>query len=178
MKEENIKNEPVNNNKKKNTTIIITILILLIVVAIVFAYFKLNDKPNSGDNKPDIQVDNTTKYSQYRLSSNSLENFDLHFLQLENNNKNKVYSPLSIKYALGMLKEGTNGETRNQIDNIIGTYNTKKYINSENMSFANALFIKDSYKDSIKDTYINTLTSKYNAEVMYDSFETPNEFMG
>jgi len=42
------------------------------------------------------------------------------------------------------------------------------------MSFANAMFIKDTYKNSIKDSYINTLTSKYNAEVKLDSFTTPD----
>ena len=110
----------------------------------------------------------------YRLSGNSLENFDLRFLQLENEKKNKIYSPLSIKYALEMLKEGANGEAKEQISNIIGTYSSKKYINSENMSFANALFIKDSFKNSIKDSYVSTLSSKYNAEVVYDSFKTPN----
>ena len=59
---------------------------------------------------------------------------------------NKLYSPLSIKYALEMLAEGANGESKEQISNIIGTYNAKKYTNSSNMSFANALFIKNSFK--------------------------------
>ena len=41
------------------------------------------------------------------------------------------------------------------------------------MSFANGLFIKDSFKDSVKSTYIDTLNTKYNAEIVYDSFATP-----
>ena len=73
-----------------------------------------------------------------------------------------------------MLEEGANGESKDQISNIIGTYSAKKYTNSSNMSFANALFIKDSFKKSIKDSYVNTLSSKYNASVVYDSFTTPN----
>ena len=64
-----------------------------------------------------------------------LEQFDLYFLQLENGKQNKIYSPLSIKYALEMLEEGTNGESKTQISSIIGNYEAKKYINSKNMSF-------------------------------------------
>ena len=41
--------------------------------------------------------------------------FELLFLKLENQKENKIYSPLSIKYALKMLEDGTNGETKEQI---------------------------------------------------------------
>lgn len=104
-----------------------------------------------------------------RISGNSIEDFDLKFLQLENTRKNKVYSPLSIKYALLMLEEGASGNSRKQIANVIGDYKPKKYLNSQNMSFTNAMFIKNNYKDSIKTSYINNLKNKFNASVMYDS---------
>ena len=167
----------VNNNtnilkEKKNSKALIIIIVLLVILAFIIVYFvKFSDKNNStGKN----EAQNNNKYLAYRLSGNSLEDFDLYFLQLENEEKNKVYSPLSIKYALEMLKEGSNGESKDQISNIVGTYDAKKYTNNANMSFVNTLFIKDSFKDSIKDSYVNTLLSKYNANVIYDSFETPN----
>lgn len=56
------------------------------------------------------------------MSGNSLENFDLQFLKLENEEVNKVYSPLSIKYALQMLNDGASGASREQISAIIGNY--------------------------------------------------------
>lgn len=160
------------NQKKKGNSITIIAIILLIVIIFVFVYFVIFKDKDTSSGK--IEVQNNNQYLSYRLSGNSLEDFDLYFLQLENEKKNKIYSPLSIKYALEMLKEGANGESKEQISNIIGSYSSKKYINSENMSFANALFIKDSYKNSIKNSYINTLSNKYNAEVIYDSFATPN----
>lgn len=166
---ENSENNNANNLKKKNKIILIIIVLLLIFMCVYFIKFKDKNIPSD---KSEIQ--NNNKYLAYRLSGNSLEDFDLYFLQLENEEKNKIYSPLSIKYALEMLKEGTNGESKDQISNIIGTYSVKKYIDSANMSFANALFIKDSFKNSIKDSYVNTLLSKYNANVIYDSFETPD----
>lgn len=85
-----------------------------------------------------------------------------------------VYSPLSIKYALEMLSSGADKETKYQIDDILGTYTNKQYTSNKNMSFANALFINNSYKDNIKSSYIDTLKNKYNAEVIYDDFKNAN----
>ena len=151
-------------------------------------FFKIKDNNTTtskvGDKKDDNSLTDKDKdkdlsdenyNNKYKLSGNSLEDFDLYFLQLENERKNKVYSPLSIKYALSMLNEGANGKTKKQISSVIGDYNAKKYSNNSNMSFANALFIRDSFKDSIKDSYINTLSNKYNAEVIFDSFKTPDK---
>ena len=158
------------NNRKGVFTLILILVFIGGLVTVCFVKFK-----DSFFNGEKIEVENNNKYMSYRLTGNSLENFDLYFLQLENTNKNKVYSPLSIKYALAMLQEGAIGESKEQITNIIGTYNSKKYTNSNNMSFANAFFIKDTYKDSINDNYINTLKNKYNAEVKTDSFANPNK---
>jgi len=112
---------------------------------------------------------------KYALKSNSLEDFDLRFLQLENERKNKIYSPLSIKYTLAMLNEGTEGESKEQISNLIGEYKSNKYVNSENMSFANALFIRNLYKESVKESFITNLRNKYNANVEYDSFSSADK---
>lgn len=180
MDDHNVTNQIVNNEeefitvgKKKNNNFgIIMALILLVAIISICVYFGIfkNNDATSGNK----EIQNNNQYLAYRLSGNSLEDFDLYFLQLENEKKNKLYSPLSIKYTLGMLEEGAVDESKDQISNIIGTYSSKKYVNSENMSFANALFIKDSYKNSIKSSYVNKLSTKYNAEVIYDSFATPN----
>ena len=177
------------NNKNKKKKIIIIAIVLLIVATIGCIYFfkikdnntttsKVGDKKDGNsltDKDKDKDLSDENYHNKYKLSGNSLEDFDLYFLQLENERKNKVYSPLSIKYALSMLNEGANGKTKKQISSVIGDYNAKKYSNNSNMSFANALFIRDSFKDSIKDSYINTLSNKYNAEVIFDSFKTPNK---
>ena len=170
-----INNNNIDNNQKKNSNIWLIIVIILLVAAVAaWVYFVLLNGGNGNDLKYETEVNSENKYLTYSLSGNSLEEFDLYFLQLENEKVNKVYSPLSIKYALGMLEEGANGETKKQISNILGTYDIKKYPNSSNMSFANALFIRNAYKDSIKSSYIDTLSKKYNAEVIFDSFETPD----
>ena len=155
--------------KHKALKIIIILLVLALIACGVCWYLGLfNQKPTKQSTKK------KEVYSKYRLSGNDLEDFDLYFLQLENEEKNKVYSPLSIKYALEMLGEGASGESKTQIDNIIGKYKAKKYPNSENMSFANAMFIKDTFKDKVKEKYTNNLKEKYYAEVITDPFASPD----
>lgn len=167
---------PKKTNNKKKSLIIITIILVIIALGI-FIFFKVkvnknNSKPD--DNKENVEVKRENKYSEYQLKDNKLSNFDLYFLQLENNKQNMIYSPLSIKYVLEMLSSGTDGESKYQIDDILGTYTNKKYTNNKNMSFANALFVRNSYKDNIKTSYVDTLKDKYNAEVIYDDFKNVN----
>ena len=166
-------NNPLQENidKKISKKLIISML-LIITVLFVGVIFMLN-KDDKKD--PELnEVQNKPQMTNYRISGNSLEAFDLYFLQLENSKENKVYSPLSIKYALAMLEEGTSGDAKTQISNIIGDYQAKKYTNSKNMSFANAMFIKDTYKNSIKSNYTNSLMNKFGASIITDSFNTPN----
>lgn len=183
VKEENVEvNEtPVVNEykpeekKKGHKGLIIAIIaIVLVAVIAVLCYFLFFNK---GDNKDkEKEVTEKKQYnSEYRLSGNELEDFDVYFLKKEINNKNLVYSPLSIKYALAMLNEGTDNDSHQQIESVIGDYKAKKYENSTNMSFANALFIKDEFKEGIKQTYIDTLKERYGAEVSYDSFATTDK---
>ena len=174
-KKEEITFENKGDKKSKKTLVIGLIVTLLLIggaIGAYFAFFNGNGNKNSDPKKETKKEDK--KKSAYYITDNSIQDFDLHFLQLESGEKNKIYSPLSIKYALQMLKEGADGETKTQIENIIGDYKGKKYTNSSNLSLANAFFVKDTYKDSIKESYINTLTEKYNAEVLYDNFATPN----
>ncbi len=147
----------------------LVIVLFLIVGFTIYITHKANNGPEMN-----FERDIDTHYS-YRLSGNKLEDFDLSFLKMSSEYKaNMVYSPLSIKYALEMLAEGSTGETHKQLMDILGDYTPKKYTNSANMSFANAMFIKNTYKDSIKKEYVDNLLNKFNAEVVYDSFENPN----
>ncbi len=165
---------PIRNNKGNNI-ILVTILILVIACVGVGAYLLGNGKKDAKlDNKKESEVKNPELKSEFRLSGNGLEKFDLYFLQLENEEKNKVYSPLSIKYALEMLAEGSSGNTKAELDAILGNYVAKKYTNSKNMSFANAFFIRDTFNDKVKKDYIDLLKNKYNAEIIFDEFENPN----
>lgn len=152
---------------KKKTPLILIIIIILLIGALLIVYFL----PKNNKSKGKVSEEVKKVSSPYQMSGNSLEDFDLSFLQMENSDTNIVYSPLSIKYALAMLSEGAKGKTKEEIDAVVGKYLANKYTNSANMSFANALFVRDAYKDNVKENYITKLQSKYNAEVIFDTFE-------
>ena len=170
IEETNINNEPKKGSKKNKAPIVILILVLLILIAGAVYYFVFYNKKE--DNVKSINTNTNVEElsSEYRMSGNGLEDFDLAFMKLENDGQDMVYSPLSIKYALEMLADASEGESKAQIEAILGDYTSKKYVNSDNMSLANALFVKDTYKTSIKDQYSSMLQDKYNAELIYDSF--------
>lgn len=133
-----------------------------------------SDVANKDEEKVQIEAECNDVTMPSSMVGNAIEDFDFKFLQIENQKSNKVYSPISIKYALKMIEAGAAESSKTQISNLMGSYNVNKYINNDNMSFANGLFVKDTYKENIKDSYVNTLTNNYNAEIIYDSFKSPD----
>ena len=160
-------------NNKNSVVLIFSVLggLVFMLVIIAFIFFVMpfiNGKKTTTTKKAGVDVEET--YSTYRMTGNTLDKFDIAFLKFENNGKNKVYSPISMKYALAMLSEGSAENSKTQIDRLIGDYKSNKYINNEHMSFANAMFIRNTFKDSVKDEYKNNLKEKYTAEVIFDDF--------
>lgn len=180
VKEETTSVEPkvVENVPKKNkstkkaiiigTVVFIAVIVILLLVAVVLS------STNKEIGKTKKANTSKVEYNENTIKGNSLDNFDINFLRLEGKEANMIYSPLSIKYALSMLSDGADGESYNQIKSVIGDYKYKKYVNSANMSLANAMFVKDGYKELIKEKYVTDLKEKYDAEVVYDSFTSPD----
>lgn len=160
--------------KKSKAPIIIPIVITIIIAIGIAVIFITNSGKKADDNGGGKEETKAIQYSEYAMKDNTLSKFDLAFLKQENIVGNKIYSPLSIKYALAMLSEGSKGDSKTQIDSVIGKYSSKKYTNSNNLSLANALFIQENNKDGILSAYVDSLKENYNAEVVYDSFATPD----
>ncbi len=164
------------NNQKvkvKLTTIIVLAILIVIIVGIVIGISNNNDSKNNINTEQEktAQNENTQKDIE---KENEDSDLNFKFLKMENKKENIVYSPLSIKYALNMLNDGANGKTKTQIENVIRE-NLTKYDNIDNiLSLANALYIRDTYSQYVKDEYKNNLTNKYNAEIKYDAFKDAN----
>ena len=124
--------------------------------------------------RKEVVIQSYPMLSTLKMSGNGTEDFDFYFIKLNNDGENIVYSPLSIKYALEMLSEGAKGETKTQIDTILGSYRSGKYYNNKNVSFANAMFVNSNKASNINKTYTDNLKNKFNASVIYDSFENAN----
>lgn len=91
--------------------------------------------------------------------------------------KNYMFSPLSIKLALGLLLNGTDGETRDEIMNVLGIsgvdsfneYNKKLmdlYGNDKTytLDIANSIFLNtDRAEGDFKEDYVKTLGLFYGA---------------
>ncbi|MDO5002702.1 MAG: serpin family protein [bacterium] len=163
-------NQKKGKSSKKMAIILLAVLIFIVIVAFfVYRYIK---EDNQKEEKKKSIVNTQKEYkSEYKMTGNDIQDFDLYFLQLESAKKNAIYSPLSIKYALAMLQDGAENDTKAQISNLIGDYKTKKYTNSANMSLANALFVKDTMKKEVKTDYAQKINNKYGAEVVYDDFK-------
>jgi len=98
--------------------------------------------------------------------------FDFELLKMNNSEKNVIYSPLSILYALKMIQEGAKANTLEEISKVVGNIELPKYKNIDRiLSLANGLFVKEGYYGHVKEKYIETLKDKYDAEVMKDPFE-------
>ena len=102
----------------------------------------------------------------------NLENFDIKMLKLENKKENMIYSPLSIKYALNLVRYGADGKTKDELDSVLGTKEITKYDNiKDHLSLANSVFIKTSFKDFVLSSYLEDVKNNLNTEIMYDDFK-------
>ena len=97
------------------------------------------------------------------------------FFNLEKSGENIIYSPLSIKNGLSLLNAGAAGETKTEIENILGDAELPKYQNVPNvLSVANGVFIRDSFSNKVLSSYSDTVSQKYQADLIYDSFAGTN----
>ena len=135
-----------------STFLLVSITIILLVAFLVLIYMIILGFRNKQTNKQIANIDtsliiNNTENElmdnntsliinpiENEIKNDIVSNFDLSFLKLENQKENKVYSPLSIKYALKMLEDGTTGDSKSQISKVVGNTSLTKYNSNNNMS--------------------------------------------
>ncbi len=154
---------------RKGNKILVIFFIILFIVGIGVGLI-VGKRIKKGSNE-ESKKDNSSEI----VNVDSNQSFNIQMFQLENQKQNMIYSPLSMKYALKLLGEGANGNTKDEIDKVVGTGNISTYQNVENhLSLANSVFIRDTYKEYVKASYIDSVQSKYNSEVIYDEFNDAN----
>ena len=89
--------------------------------------------------------------------------------------QNYMISPYSVEIALSMLREGSAGDTLKEIEAVAPKRNIKTLSVKNRVNVSNALFVKDIYKQDVRDTYYSLMDEEYNADVIYDSFESPDK---
>lgn len=155
-------------------SILLTIICIICVGALIYLKSRENQpKPRSQQVEPQKQ-EPLAPSSELKLSGNGLADFDLAFLKKTDGTSNMIYSPLSIKYALAMLSDGAAGDSKAQIEGLIGDYKPTPYLNSANRSIANAMMVRSDVAEGVKESYTSTIADKYNASLIVDTFETPD----
>ena len=101
--------------------------------------------------------------------------FNIKLIKTVNSNYNSNYliSPYSIEVALNMLKEGSDNNTKTEIESVVGNRKIP-LLSSNKVKIANAIFIKDIYKKYIEKDFKNNLNNNYKAEILYDEFKKPD----
>lgn len=142
--------------KKKTVIIIIAMLVIIFITSLVI----------SKNNENTIRKRNISKVD-YKFTLNFIKEVD------KNRKDNYLVSPYSVEVALNMLRDGTSGNSKKQIEDALG----KRVINNlsvnKNIKIANGLFVKDLYKKDISNKYVKGLKNDYSADVIYDEFKTP-----
>ena len=139
--------------------VIVAVLLLIIVVLILIKLEvgKINKNRNSNSEDGEFSVAFIQKSHQMLSSSNYM------------------ISPYSVEVALSMVREGADGETLSDIEEIVPERKIKDLSIPGKIGIANALFIKNSRKKDVKSSFQDTLVTKYQSEIIYDDFHTPKK---
>ena len=150
--------------KRKEKILIFSTMIIMVVgicTGLFYAYKNKDLKPSQEESQ--AQTSNTS--FDYDMLKEANKNYK---------NSNYLISPYSMKIAISMVRDGANGDTRSQIEKMIGNDNIELLNSKERISTANSLFVKDEYKDRISDSYYDNIKNKYDGEIIYDNFLSPD----
>ncbi len=106
----------------------------------------------------------------------TIGNFNVDIIKVTNaerKNTNYLISPYNIEVALNMLREGANGNTKDELDKVLGNRKINDVSIKDKLNIANGIFIKNTYQKEIKPSFVNTLRTNYQTEVLYDEFKEP-----
>ena len=117
---------------------------------------------------------NSEKAEEKIKEKESINDFSTNIIKIVNNNEDSNYliSPYSIEIALNMLKLGASNNTLREINNAVPNRNISD-IRNDKVKVANAIFVKDVYKNYIEKNFYDNLKKMYDSEILFDEFKTP-----
>jgi serine protease inhibitor len=108
--------------------------------------------------------------------------FGVKLLQQSEKDGTRLYSPVSILYALGMTLNGANGETKTQMEKTLGL--TADELNRAMLAYrsslpadgaakiANSIWIRDTENLKVSGDFLKTDSAYYNAEIYRAAFDS------
>lgn len=116
----------------------------------------------------------TSCFKENNKKYNTKNGFNIKLIKSTIKKENYLISPYSIEIALNMLKEGANGNTKDEIEKVLPNRKISDISIKNRLNIANSLFIKDKYKNTIKKDFKIALVDSYDSEILYDEFMTPD----
>ena len=158
------------NNDKKTIIIVLVVIVFIIAASILGCKYYASHHIEKDDNK-----NSNTNNSEPAPVVNEKE-YNTRLIKTVHGTQkgNYLISPYSIEIALNMLKDGANGESKNQIEQLIKTRNIPTFNVKNRINVANATFIKEDYAQFIESGYYQKLKG-YKADLVYDKFITPDK---
>jgi len=159
------------------------------IIIILFGCGKEEVSVVSGELKPII----LNEQGQKLVSSSNFFSFEIFktIQASEPSGKNLMISPLSISYALGMLYNGANGNTKDEIRKMLGFSNlSDEQVNSNfqsltkaltsidekvNVSIANSIWYRKDF--TVLADFLNTNQTYFGAEIQSLNFGDPNSLL-
>ena len=162
--------------------IIVTILVIAIVIAcallIKAAFTEKKTNPSEVDDPKPTTIPTVTPTPSKEIDVTMTNDYNTDIIKLFHASANKtnyLLSPYNIEIALNMLRDGADGNTKTELDKVLGNRTINNIIVKNKISVANAIFIKNKFKNDVIDSYYNILKTKYNSDLIYDDFVTPNK---
>ncbi len=115
----------------------------------------------------------------------ALSNFSLSLFResVKKDASNDLISPLSATLCLAMLANGANGNTKTQMENVLGmntdalnkslySYVSKLYTSDScKVNLANSIWFRNTYQDQISKNFLQTNADWYNAQIYSTPFD-------
>ena len=122
-----------------------------------------------------------------RASADAYNNYAFRLFRktLSRENGTMMVSPYSLWFALGLLVNGANGETRTEIENMLGISTEQMnriaagFLKQEDeaeekvFSTADSIWLAENFAQAVKETYLRTCATYYRASVFRADFENP-----
>lgn len=144
---------------------------VILIVTIGFICFEEIDKIIENIDKKTVEIKEEEKPIKKDIEYTS--DFNINLIKTVDKEENYLISPYSIEIALNMLGEGADNNTLKEIESVLGNKKVNN-ISNEDVKIANAIFVKNKYKEKIKNDFYNDIKTSYNGEILYDEFNTPD----
>ena len=144
---------------------LIALIIIIIMSFIAFIFLKKD--------KEEVKKEPTLEGEEKIMSTGD---FTMDIVKIINKEAkdNFLISPYNIEMALNMLREGADGNTKKEIDKVLGDRVISNISIPKIVNTANGIFISKQYQENVKDSFTKVMKDKYQSEILYDEFKTPD----